>query len=732
MKTSNNNSTSIDIELQRIIDARHHDPFSMLGCHPEGEQATVRVFLPFAAEVTLGDAQLPMSRLADTDIFVWQGQASLVEKHPRIDWKDCNGQSHTRIDPYSFVPWIADFDLHLFAEGRHWHIQNILGAHVDEIDGIQGVRFATWAPNAERVSVVGDFNQWNGRSHAMRIRGGSGVWELFIPGLKPGELYKFEIRNRQSGQVVVKCDPYGQQFEMRPNTASIITDDPGHEWRDDSWIARRRQANWLHEPHSVYEVHLGSWQRDENHYFLNYRELAHRLVDHVQKLGFTHIELLPVTEHPLDASWGYQTTGYFAPTSRYGSPDDFRYFVDYCHQHDIGVLLDWVPAHFPKDEHGLARFDGSALYEHEDPRKGEHRDWGTLIYNFGRNEVKNFLLASALYWLEEFHIDGLRVDAVASMLYLDYSREENDWIPNEYGGNENIEAIEFLRELNIITHTQQPGTIVVAEESTAWPQITRPPDQGGLGFSMKWNMGWMHDTLQYMSHDPVHRQHHHNQLTFGLLYAFTENFVLPFSHDEVVHGKASMIYKMPGDEWQRFANLRLLYTYMYTYPGKKLLFMGCEFAQGREWDHERGLDWYVLDYPLHQGVQGLLGDLNALYRQEPALHYYDFDHQGFEWIDCNDAAHSILVYQRKYAQEKIIVVLNFTPVPREDFRIGVPEAGLYRELINSDSEFYTGSNMGNAGMLHSEAVPWMDQENSVVLDLPPLAGLILKRVTSNE
>ncbi len=726
MKTSNNNSTSIDNELQRIIDARHHDPFSMLGRYLEGEQATVRVFLPFASEVTLGDAQLPMRRLGDTGIFVWQGQASLVEEHPRIAWKDSSGQSHSHIDPYSFMPWIADFDLHLFAEGRHWHIQNILGAHLHEIDGIQGVRFATWAPNAERVSVVGDFNQWDGRRHAMRIRGGSGVWELFIPGLKPGDLYKFEIRNRQSGQIVVKCDPYGQQFEMRPNTASIITDDSGHEWRDGSWIERRRQANWLHEPHSVYEVHLGSWLRDDNNYFLNYRELAHRLVEHVQKLGFTHIELLPVTEHPLDASWGYQTTGYFAPTSRYGSPDDFRYFVDYCHQHNIGVLLDWVPAHFPKDEHGLARFDGSALYEHEDPRKGEHRDWGTLIYNFGRNEVKNFLLASALYWLEEFHIDGLRVDAVASMLYLDYSREENDWIPNEYGGNENIEAIEFLRELNIITHTQQPGTIVVAEESTAWPQITRPPDQGGLGFSMKWNMGWMHDTLQYMSHDPVHRQHHHNQLTFGLLYAFTENFVLPFSHDEVVHGKASMIYKMPGDEWQRFANLRLLYTYMFTYPGKKLLFMGCEFAQGREWDHERGLDWYVLDYPLHQGVQDLLGDLNALYRKEPALHYYDFDHQGFEWIDCNDAAHSILVYQRRHEQAKIIVVLNFTPVPREGYRVGVPEAGLYRELLNSDSEFYAGSNMGNAGMLHSEAIPWMGQEHSVVLDLPPLAGLILK------
>ncbi len=723
-----NTTDQPDAELQKIIEARHHDPFSVLGRHLEGGQVTVRVFLPASSEVTLGDEKLPMARLGSSDVYVYTGPANRVPEIYKINWTDSAGWQHSRHDPYCFPPQISDFDLHLFAEGRHWHIQRHLGAHVHQIGDVKGVLFATWAPNAERVSVIGDFNRWDGRCHPMRIRGGSGVWEIFIPELEAGTLYKFEIRNRQSGQVLVKTDPYAQEYELRPKTASIVTDPTPYAWQDESWITKRQQRDWLHTPTSIYEVHLGSWQRDDDSGFLGYRELAHRLVEHVSKLGFTHIELLPITEHPLDASWGYQTTGYFAPTSRFGSPADFRYFVDYCHQHDIGVLLDWVPAHFPKDEHGLAFFDGSALYEHEDPRRGEHRDWGTLIYNYGRNEVKNFLLASALYWLEEFHLDGLRVDAVASMLYLDYSREDHDWLPNIHGGNENLEAISFLREMNVLTHTQQPGTIVVAEESTAWPQITRPPEIGGLGFSMKWNMGWMHDTLEYMSKDPIHRHYHHNTLTFGLLYAFTENFVLPFSHDEVVHGKASMINKMPGDEWQRFANLRLLYTYMFTYPGKKLLFMGCEFAQGDEWNHEKALDWYVLDYPLHQGVQKLVSDLNRLYCNEPALYYNDFEPQGFAWIDCHDATQSILVYERRSNEGFVVVALNFTPVPRENYRIGVPLPGRYREILNSDSEYYAGSNVGNQGVIETENIPWMGHAQSLSLTLPPLAGLVLKKV----
>ncbi|MDA3869382.1 MAG: 1,4-alpha-glucan branching protein GlgB, partial [Gammaproteobacteria bacterium] len=603
----------------------------------------------------------------------------------------------------------------------------ILGAHPKTVDGIDGVLFATWAPNAARVSVIGDFNSWDGRRHPMRSRGGSGVWELFIPGLENRTLYKFEIRNRDSGEIQSKSDPYAQQIQLRPDTASVSRNTAPFEWQDSAWIQSRGQSDWLHEPMSIYECHLGSWQRDENNQFLNYRELAHRLVDYVKDTGFTHIELLPITEHPLDASWGYQTTGYFSPTSRFGTPEDFHYFVEHCHEHGIGVLLDWVPAHFPKDIHGLARFDGSALYEHEDPRRGEHREWGTLIYNYGRNEVKNFLLASAVYWLEEYHLDGLRVDAVAAMLYLDYSREDNDWIPNQHGGNENIEAIDFLRELNYITHSNFPGTMIMAEESTAWPQVTRPTNVGGLGFSMKWNMGWMHDTLDYFSNDPVYRHYHHDRLTFGLLYLFTENFILPFSHDEVVHGKSSMLYKMPGDEWQRFANLRLLYTYMFTYPGKKLLFMGCEFAQGSEWNHDKTLDWYVLQYPHHAGIKKLVSDLNAMYIQQSALHKYDFDPTGFEWIDCHDTDQSVLSYLRKSQNESIIVILNFTPVIRDNYRIGVPELADYEVIFNSDSSFYSGSNAGGDSIIPADDIAWMNQPASLQLSLPPLAGLVLKK-----
>ena len=712
-------------ELSLITEARHHDPFAVLGKHrtPQGE--LIRAYLPGANTASIVDGNLPLQRINGSDVFEWRGQSGLIPDHYRLQWQTADGHAHTAYDPYCFPPQISEFDLHLFNEGKHWHAYKFLGAHPWTAEGVEGVLFATWAPNAARVSVVGDFNRWDGRAHPMRVRGGTGIWELFIPDLQPGTLYKFELRNRDSGHIYLKSDPYGQVFELRPSTASIVRGKDVYVWNDASWLERRGRADWQHQPMSIYEVHLGSWQRDEQGGFLNYRELARRLVDYLKPLGFTHIELLPVTEHPLDASWGYQTIGNFAATSRFGTPDDFRFFVDYCHQHDIGVFLDWVPGHFPKDPHGLVRFDGSALYEHEDPRKGEHRDWGTLIYNYGRNEVRNYLLASAVFWLEECHLDGLRVDAVASMLYLDYSRQPGDWVPNIHGGNENLEAIAFLRQLNEVTHGQFPGTVVMAEESTAWPMVSRPTWLGGLGFSMKWNMGWMHDSLSYMQNDPIHRHYHHDMLTFGMLYSFTENFVLPFSHDEVVHGKRSLLHRMPGDEWQRFANLRLLYTYMFTYPGKKLLFMGCEFGQGDEWNSAAHLDWYVLDYPFHQGVQRLIGDLNRLYRESSALYHYDFDPQGFEWIDCHDAPQSILSYLRRFNDQVAVIALNFTPVPRYNYRLGVPNPGNYREALNSDSSHYSGSNLGNAGLVQAESIPWMGRPYSISITLPPLAGVVL-------
>lgn len=724
--TKPSKQTPLDSDLLRIIEAKHHDPFSVLGRHTSDKKTVIRTFLPYAETVCIGQNGPAMKRISGTDFFEYHPTASdEIAEHYELYWTDKDGHTHLDIDPYTFGPVLGEFDQHLFAEGRHWHIYQKLGGHLHSMDGIDGVYFAVWAPNAERISVIGDFNRWDGRNHPMRNLGGCGIWELFIPGLEAGSLYKFEIRNQHTGQVLVKTDPYGQQFEFRPQTAAIIVQEDAYQWEDTEWMERRPHHDWLHKPMSIYEVHLGSWQRDNRGNFLNYRELATKLVNYVKTLGFTHIELLPITEHPLDISWGYQTTGYFAPTSRHGSPDDFRYFVDLCHQNDIGVILDWVPAHFPKDSFALGRFDGTPLYEHEDPRKGEHRDWGTLIYNYSRNEVKNFLLSSAFFWLEEFHLDGLRVDAVASMLYLDYSREANEWIPNMYGGNENLEAIDFLRHMNAVTHEQHPGTVIMAEESTSWPQVTRPTWTGGLGFSMKWNMGWMHDILHYMQEQPIHRSYHHDQLTFGLLYAFTENFILPFSHDEVVHGKGSLLNKMPGDEWQRFANLRLLYTLMFTYPGKKLLFMGCEFGQGTEWSVNRDLDWYVLDYAHHRGVQTLVKDLNHLYKTHSALYQYDFDHQGFEWIDCHDYQQSIISYRRKSASEDLIVILNFTPVPRENYRIGVPREGVYLEIFNSDSEYYDGTNKGN-GHVHSEPQPWMNMDHSITVTLPPLAGIILK------
>jgi len=724
-KQSKKKTFQFNEDQQRIMQASHHDPFNYLGLHRQTGSASFRVFAPHSKELFFSSPKKSLTRIDGSDFFEWVGNSGDISDHEKITRVDDKGEQSEFYDPYSFPAQINDFDLHLFGEGKHWHIYRLLGAHCKTINGISGVLFATWAPSAERVSVIGDFNQWDGRTHAMRNRGSSGVWELFIPGLHHHDLYKFEIRTHSSGKVTSKIDPYAAEYEQRPKTACVINRPSEFEWDDQSWMQARQEQDWLHAPMSIYEVHLGSWQRDEQGNFLNYRDLASRMIDYIQQTGFTHIELLPITEHPLDDSWGYQTTGYFAPTSRFGSPDDFRYFVDSLHQAGIGVILDWVPAHFPKDEHALARFDGSALYEHEDPRKGEHPDWGTLIYNFGRNEVKNFLLSSALFWLEEFHLDGLRVDAVASMLYLDYSRENEDWIPNIHGGNENLEAIEFLRELNTVTHSEHPGTMVIAEESTAWPQVTRPVNLGGLGFSMKWNMGWMHDSLNYMQKDPVHRHFHHSQLTFGLLYLFSENFVLPFSHDEVVHGKGPMVYKMPGDDWQRFANLRLLYTYMFTYPGKKLIFMGSEFAQTSEWNHHKALQWFLIEHDSHQKMKQLVSDLNHLYRNRKALYQHDFEPHGFEWIDCNDSDQSVLSYLRRADDEIIITLLNFTPVPRENYRIGVPEAGEYEEILNSDSSYYDGSNLGNSKPLTAEHSEWMGRPYSLTLTLPPLAGLVL-------
>jgi 1,4-alpha-glucan branching enzyme len=720
-------ATKLDPAIHAIVAARHHDPFEVLGRHTDadGETLTIRAHLPGASQASIVEGEHSMLRIPGTDVFEWQGPVAEVPEHYRLRWRDPSGHEHVAHDPYCFGPQLSDFDMHLFNEGRHWHIYRILGAHHCKIDDIPGVLFATWAPNAERVSVVGDFNGWDGRAHPMRVRGGTGIWELFIPELNAGSLYKFEIRNRDTGAILLKSDPYGQRCEVRPNTASVVASDVNHDWSDQEWMQARAHADWLHGPVSIYEVHLGSWQRDENGNFLDYRELARRLVEYVTDLGFTHIELLPVSEHPLDASWGYQTAGYFAVTSRHGTPEDFRFFVDYCHQHGVGVILDWVPGHFPKDMHGLARFDGTALYEHDDPRLGEHREWGTLIFNYGRSEVKNFLLSNALYWLEEYHVDGLRVDAVASMLYLDYSREPGEWLPNRYGGNENLEAIDFLRELNTVVHERCPGTLMIAEESTSWPMVSRPVYLGGLGFTMKWNMGWMNDTLEYFNQDPVYRRYHHDRLTFSMLYAFTENFILPFSHDEVVHGKASLIYKMPGDDWQRLANLRLLYAYQFTHPGKKLLFMGGEFAQGPEWRHDQALDWYVLDYPKHRGIQSLVRDLNRLYRDNGALYRNEFDWTGFEWVDCHDADQSVLTFLRKDGDDFLVVALNFTPVPRHGYRIGVPRAGAYREHLNTDSELYGGSNIGNLGLVLSEPTPWMGHPQSISITLPPLAAVVL-------
>jgi len=717
--------------LQRLLEMRHHDPFSVLGRHwIADDQWRVCVLLPNAGSASIEDPSLPMQRLGNTDLFEWVGSEALP-KHYMIRWVDYEGNCHYSCDPYSFAPQLSDLDLHLFAEGCHQHIYQKLGAHLHKVDHINGVLFAVWAPEAERVSVVGDHNNWNGRSHLMRSRGRSGVWELFIPGLGVQVLYKYEISQRGTSKLSLKADPYAQSAQLRPENASVVCAESTFSWSDHLWMERRRQWDWQHQPVSVYELHVGSWRRDENGSFLSWRALAHQLLPYVKDLGFTHIELMPVAEHPLDESWGYQCTGYYSPSSRFGSADDFRYFIDCAHGYKIGVLVDWVAGHFPKDEHGLAQFDGSPLYEHFDARLAEHPDWGTLTFNFARNEVKNFLLANALYWFREFHIDGLRVDAVASMIYLDYSRGENEWLPNQFGGNENLDAIAFLRQLNEIVHEQFPGAMMIAEESTQWPQVSRPTWIGGLGFSMKWNMGWMHDSLEYLGKDPIHRRYHHQLLTFSALYAHHENFMLALSHDEVVHGKKSLLEKMAGDDWQKFANLRLLYVFLYTWPGKKCLFMGCEFAQRQEWRCGQALDWQLLSEPSshrHRGISHLIKDLNDLYQHHSALYGYDFDAQGFHWLDCHDSQQSVLSYRRRADGESILVVLNFTPVPRHQYCIGVPENGTYRELINSDSQFYAGSNMGNSGLLKTRPVACMGQPHSLIMLLPPLAAIVLTRV----
>ncbi|MBW9255722.1 MAG: 1,4-alpha-glucan branching protein GlgB [Acidithiobacillus ferriphilus] len=722
-------STMIDLsgasaDCLAICAARHPDPFAWLGQHVVGQQSVRRAFLPdaFRVEIQTPKGWIAMEPIHSDGVFVHQGEALPLPY--RLRWEDRHGL-HEHYDPYVFGPVLGDLEIYLFGEGRLYEAYHHLGAHRHRHEGVDGVSFVVWAPNAERVSVVGDFNDWDGRIHPMRARGLSGLWELFVPELAVGEIYKFEMRHRDSGVVFVKTDPYANAFELRPSTAARVVED-NHVWTDQSWMAARAGHDWQHAPMNIYEVHLGSWQRDAAGHFLSYETLAERLVTYCKEMGYTHIELMPVMEHPLDESWGYQVSGYFAPTSRFGTPDGFRAFVDHFHQAGIGVLLDWVPGHFPKDDWGLARFDGTALYEHADPREGEHSDWGTYIFNYGRNEVRGFLLANACYWADSFHIDGLRVDAVASLLYRDYSRPEGEWIPNQYGGRENLEAIDFLREMNVALNERHPGILTIAEESTSWPMVSRPTYVGGLGFSMKWNMGWMNDTLAYLEQDPIYRRFHQNDLTFSQLYAYTENFVLPLSHDEVVHGKRSLLDKMPGDVWQRFANLRLLFSYQFAHPGKKLNFMGNEFGQGREWDCGQALDWDLLNSDWHQGIRRLNRDLAYLYRDIPALHVQDFQGEGFSWVDCHDADQSVLSFLRWDRDGGfVLAAFNFTPVPRYNYRLGVPTAGRYHEIFNSDAGAYHGVNIGNFPQ-QSQARAWMGLPHSLELVLPPLGAIYLQ------
>ncbi len=713
--------------LDALAAGRHSNPFALLGPHLENGERRVRCLLPHATSVSMTDLKgnviASMDRIHDGGIFV----ATLPPRYRRYRLRVLTGSGEQQDieDPYRFPSTLGELDLYLLGEGSHREIYRKLGSQCTKLAGIQGTRFAVWAPNARRVSVIGDFNQWDGRRHVMRLHPGNGIWEIFLPEVTSGAKYKYELLDRAGNLLPLKSDPFAHFFEAPPNNASVVYQ-TRYRWRDDDWMSRRSPVPALDRPLSIYEVHLGSWRRNtlEGNRSLTYREHARELVSYVANLGFTHVELLPVTEHPFDGSWGYQPIGLYAPTQRFGEPDEFRFLVDQCHQAGIGVIIDWVPAHFPRDEHGLRRFDGTALYEHEDPRKGEHADWGTLIFNFGRREIINYLIGSALYWIEEFHIDALRVDAVASMLYLDYSRKDGEWLPNEFGGNENLEAVEFLRRLNREIHAR--GGISFAEESTAWPAVSRPTDYGGLGFTYKWNMGWMNDTLSYMGEDPVHRRYHHDKMTFGLVYAFNENFVLPLSHDEVVHGKRSLLGRMPGDEWQKLANLRAYFALMYCHPGKKLLFMGSELAQWEEWGHDRSLDWHLLEQPRHRGIQRLVQDLNSLYRRTPALHQVDFDPQGFEWIDWQERDASVFSWiRRERSSEFVVCVANLTPVIRYDYRIGVPQGGRYVELLNTDSLVYGGSNSGNSGVVVARAQSSHGNPYCLSLTLPPLATLIL-------
>ena len=705
-----------------------HDPFLVLGYQTSDTgHSLVREYLP-QAEHVLFNGETAMARLQGTNYFeIPLSDSHTIGSHYSVKWQEKGSDQWVEAQsPYSFLPQVGELDLHLFSEGRHHHAYQFMGAHQKTIDEVEGCLFVLWAPNLKRVSVVGDFNGWDGHRHPMRMLGGSGVWELFIPGLQSGDYYKFELLT-QHDQLLLKTDPYARQMAHRPETASRIVSDDNYQWQDSNWLDNRATFDWQHQAISIYELHAASWKRPGDEQFYNWQELGDQLIPYISKLGYTHIELMPIAEHPLDQSWGYQVTGFYSPSARYGSPDQLREFIDRCHENNIGVILDWVPAHFPKDSFALARFNGTALYEHEDSRKGEHKEWGTLIFNYGLNEVRNFLLANALYWIEEFHIDGLRVDAVASMLYLDYSRESGEWLPNEHGGRENLEAVSFLQDMNKLVHTSLPGVITMAEESTTWPMVTKPPEMGGLGFSMKWNMGWMNDNLDYIAQDPVHRKYHHNKLTFSQIYSYSENFVLPLSHDEVVHGKLSLHEKMPGDRWQKLANLRLFYAWQYAHPGKKLLFMGGEIAQSAEWNEMAQLDWQAAAETDRQAIGLLISDLNKLYRTESALHDLDFSQDGFRWIDCNDSDQSVLALLR-YDREgnHIIGLFNFTPVPRHDYRIGIPEACDYREILNTDSAYYSGSNCGNAATISYQDVPWMNQQHSLQLTLPPLAALYLK------
>jgi 1,4-alpha-glucan branching enzyme len=721
-------------DLERLISGTHWNPRAILGPHPTSQGLTIRTWLPFAESVEIVPAgqttPVPAKRIHEAGLFEAILPQQKHAQHYKIRARTADGTITEGHDPYAIPPLLTDFELHLFSEGTFYRAYESLGAHVRTAEGITGVHFVVWAPNAARVSVVGEFNRWDGRCHPMTNRGATGLWELFLPDLPDGSLYKYEIRPRGQDAVLTKADPYARAGELRPRTASIVRDLSDFTWHDEAWMTARAQWNPLRAPIAIYEVHLGSWMRvpEEENRWLTYQELAARLIPYVKDLGYTHIELLPVTEHPFDGSWGYQATGYFAATSRYGTPEDFMAFVDAAHAAGIGVIIDWAPAHFPDDPHGLAFFDGTHLYDHADPRLGYHPDWHSRIFNYDRPEVRNFLLNSALFWLDTYHIDGIRVDAVASMLYLDYGRKAGEWIPNQFGGRENLGAVTLLKELNVLVHRDFPGAMTIAEESTSWPGVSRPTYTGGLGFTFKWNMGWMHDTLDYFTHEPVHRKFHQNQITFGLLYAFTENFVLVLSHDEVVHGKRSLIGKMPGDPWQQFANLRTLYGYMYGHPGKKMLYMGNEFGQWREWNHDTSLDWHLCEYPPHHGLQRFVRDLNHLYRQEPALHAVDYEWNGFQWIDFNDAENSVIAFLRKTedASESILCVGNFTPVPRHHYRVGVPTAGHYRELLNSDAELYGGSNMGNSGGVRAEASPCHGLPYSLSLTLPPLSILFFK------